>query len=133
MSLVEFAGSGSRVDKRHFEFIQGSRGDRRALFKRALCSLPDFGLSHLMPPFHAFFPPLLSIASLLSEVRLTKRSKAMQRCYEEQRARSKGARLSPLEGFAALALWALEVLLQCHTARAYFRMKGMFHTCLSFI
>ena len=61
-----------------------------------------FGLNHLTPPFHAFFStPLLSIASLLSEFKWAnaspKKGQAMQRCHEEQSARSKGARLSPLE------------------------------------
>ena len=81
---------------------QDSRGDKRALFKRALCSLQDFGLNHLTPPFHAFIPPpLLSAVSTLSEskwaIMSPKRRQATQRCHEEQSARSKGARLSPLE------------------------------------
>ena len=47
------------------------------------------------------FLPLLSIASLLSELKWAitspKKGQAMQRCHEEQSARSKGARLSPIE------------------------------------
>ena len=46
-------------------------------------------------------PPLLSIASTLSELKWAitspKKGQAMQRCHEEQSARSKGARLSPLD------------------------------------
>ena len=62
-----------------------------------LCQI--FGLDHLTPPFHAFFPPLLSIASRLIKVgnQKPKKGPAMQRCHEEQSARSKGARLSPLD------------------------------------
>ena len=63
-----------------------------------------FGLNHLTPPLNAFFSPLLSIASTLSTqselkraITSPKKGQAMQRCHEEQSARSKGARLSPLE------------------------------------
>ena len=63
-----------------------------------LCQI--FVLNHPTPPFHAFFPPL-SIVSLPSELKWTitspKKGQAMQRFHEEQSARSKGARLSPLE------------------------------------
>ena len=62
----------------------------------------SLGLNHRTPPFHAFFPPPpLSIASALSELKWAitspKKGQAMQRCHEEQSARSKGARLSPLD------------------------------------
>ena len=51
------------------------------------------GLNRLTPPFHAFFPPLLSIASTLSELK----GQAMQRYHEKQSARLKGARLCPFD------------------------------------
>ena len=62
----------------------------------------NFGLNRLTPPFHAFLPPpLLSIASTVRELKWAimspKKGQAMQRYYEEQSARSKGARLSPLD------------------------------------
>ena len=85
-----------------------SRGDKRALFKRALCSLPDFWP---YPP-HASLPCLLSppfsIPSILSELEWAitspKKGQAMQRCHEEQSARSKGARLSPLDLASAIGV-----------------------------
>ena len=62
-----------------------------------LCQV--FGLNHLTPPFHAFVPPLLSVASTLSELKWAiaspKKDQATKRYHEEQSARSKGARLSP--------------------------------------
>ena len=61
----------------------------------------NFGLNRLMPPFHAFFPPLLSSASALRELKWAitspKKGRAMQRYHEEQSARSTGALLSPLD------------------------------------
>ena len=68
-----------------------------------------FGLNHLTPPFRDFFPPpLLSLASTLSELKWAitspKKGQAMQRCHEEQSARSKCARLSPLEFSVLLKL-----------------------------
>ena len=64
-----------------------------------LCQI--FGLHHLTPPVNAFFFPLLSIASTLSELKWAitspKKGQAMQRCHAEHSARSKGARLSPLD------------------------------------
>ena len=55
---------------------------KRALFERALCSLPDFW------PFMPSSPPLLSIASALSEskwaITSPKKGQAMQRCHEEK-------------------------------------------------
>ena len=66
-----------------------SRGDKRALFKRALRSLPDFlALTTSCPPSMPSFLPVLSIASTLSELRRAiaspKKGQAMQRCHEEQ-------------------------------------------------
>ena len=68
------------------QFLKAQEGTKRALFKRALCSLPDFWP---WPP-HAPLPcllslPLLSIASLLSELKWAstrpKKIQAMhQRC-----------------------------------------------------
>ena len=66
-----------------------TKGDRRALFKRALCSLPDFWPQ---PPHASLpslvFPPFLSVASTPSEVKWAitspKKGQATQRCYEEQ-------------------------------------------------
>ena len=53
------------------------------------------------------FPPLLSIASTLSELKWAitspKKGQAMQGCHEEQSALSKCARLSPLEWNAGTA------------------------------
>ena len=52
------------------------------------------------------FPALLSIDSLLNEskwaITSPKKGQAMQRYHEEQSARSKGARLSPLEKFTKI-------------------------------
>ena len=54
-----------------------------------------------LPSMPSSPPPLLSIASARSELKWAitspKKGQAMQRCHEEQRARSKGARLSPLD------------------------------------
>ena len=80
-----------------------SRGNKRALFKRALCSLPDVWPlpPHASLPCLLSPPPLLSIASTLSELKWAiaspKKGQAMQRCHQEQSARSKGACLSHLE------------------------------------
>ena len=56
-------------------------------------------------------PLLLSIASALSEwmwaITSPKKDQAMQRCHEEQRARSKGARLSPLDVEPFMRIWGL--------------------------
>ena len=68
-----------------------------------------FGLKHRTPPPLPCLlsPPLLSIASTLGELKWAitspKKGQPMQRCHEEQSARSKGARLSPLEFWGPLA------------------------------
>ena len=79
--------------------IQGGTNLHFSNVHFVLCQ--TFGLNHLTPPFHAFLlRPLLSIASALSELKWTitspKTGQVMQRCHEEQSARSKGAHLSPL-------------------------------------
>ena len=97
-----FAGAPKRYEKSAPKIHPKDwpRGDKRALFERALCSLPEFGLNSFTPPFRAFFPPPPSIASTLRELKWAitspKKGQAMQRYHEGQSARSKGARLSPL-------------------------------------
>ena len=72
----------------------------------------NFGLNHLTPPFHAFFSPLLSVAYTPSELKWAitspKKDQAMQKYHEEQGARSKGARLSPLDKISTDSLESLE-------------------------
>ena len=64
-----------------------------------LFSARIFGLNCLTPPFHAFRPPLLCIASLLNELKWAitspKKGQALQRYHEEPSAHSKCACLSP--------------------------------------
>ena len=55
-----------------------------------LCQI--FGLNHLTPPFHAFFPPPPPWANASP-----KKGQAMQRRHDEQSARSKSARLPLLD------------------------------------
>ena len=68
-------------------------------------------------------PPILSIASTLSEfkwaIKSPKMGQAMKRYHEEQSARSKGARLSPLDyGYCAtiaqdVAKWGIAQICLC--------------------
>ena len=91
------------------------RGQTCTLQTCTLFSARILALTASRLPSHAFFPPPSSLfASTLSEskweITIPKKGQAMQRYHEEQSARSKGARLSPLDMclFYSLILGVLE-------------------------